>query len=360
MEDLSYWISSFRNESWYFRIWALFWLICFIVFCIGFGLLSARSAIAAVGPFFNNFFEYIHSKKLLFFLWQIRGEQVTFVTQLNSMTFPRCHFSTISPMTFLSHNCTYQNSPIPIENCPGSNDLTLCFTYVLCIAHTCVFISMSLSRVSFSLSSFHLYRSQVFLFYFFFLVLFVVFVVIWWLHIPEQILQTLSVLVRFSAEFELPTSRDLTMILSQCLWKMHKPSVGMLVSNSDPLFSHLWWHLSNNKSLLNFFFSDIHFWLLRSLQFRVCGSPPTTMHGFCWPNVFGLSQVAIPSKNGNVICSIIQHNHLQEIIQSFLSLMISLLRLFFHVKTTIRVSWPLVTLEALHFSLSLCIPLQWC
>lgn len=167
MEDLSYWISSFRNESWYFRIWALFWLICFIVFCIGFGLLSARSAIAAVGPFFNNFFEYIHSKKLLFFLWQIRGEQVTFVTQLNSMTFPRCHFSTISPMTFLSHNCTYQNSPIPIENCPGSNDLTLCFTYVLCIAHTCVFISMSLSRVSFSLSSFHLYRSQVFLFYFF-------------------------------------------------------------------------------------------------------------------------------------------------------------------------------------------------
>jgi hypothetical protein len=92
-------------HSWYFRIWALLWLVCAIVFLVAFGMLSARSAIAAT-----------------------RGEQAVFVTQQNAMQFPRVDFHTISPMYFLSFNCSYAHHPIQTERCPDGSDPKLCFS----------------------------------------------------------------------------------------------------------------------------------------------------------------------------------------------------------------------------------------
>jgi hypothetical protein len=92
------------KTSWYFRLWALLWLVSFIVSLVALGELANISEAA-----------------------QTDGELTLTVYEPDSINFPRFHIRS-DTVQFLSFSCTHQSSPVPTQPCPGKTNTSYCFT----------------------------------------------------------------------------------------------------------------------------------------------------------------------------------------------------------------------------------------
>jgi len=97
-------ITGDLQTSWYFRIWALLWVVCFIMWFVNFGILAKESS------------QDIE-----------QGAQIVRVSLVDSLAFPKFHFRVGDAFKFQNVSCKYNTTDLAMYPCAGGSALDECF-----------------------------------------------------------------------------------------------------------------------------------------------------------------------------------------------------------------------------------------